>query len=77
MVPVELGKLAVGLQRVIAKLTFHNVAVRVRGYWLGWYERDLVSLCKTLDDPMAYSGGIVKLSKRQYRALRNAIDASR
>jgi len=35
----------------------------------GWSEEDIEVLERRLNDPTAYSGGIVKLTKRQFRAL--------
>jgi hypothetical protein len=36
--------------------------------WRGWNEQDLVRLGQSLSSPAAYSGGILKLSEREYRA---------
>jgi hypothetical protein len=36
--------------------------------WRGWGEADISSLIRKLDDPAAYSGGIVKITNREYRA---------
>ena len=40
-----------------------------QNYWRGWNEQDLVRLSQRLDDPAAYSGGFLKLTEREYRAL--------
>jgi hypothetical protein len=40
-----------------------------QNFWRGWNEQDLVRLGQRLDDPAAYSGGILKLTAREYRAL--------
>ena len=39
------------------------------GFWRGWDERDIVSLSRRLYEPAAFSGGIIKITKREYRAL--------
>ena len=39
-----------------------------RTYWRGWNEQDIVRLSQRLFDPAAYSGGILKLTEREYRA---------
>ena len=40
-----------------------------QNYWRGWNEQDIVRLSQRLDDPAAYSGGILKVTEREYRAL--------
>jgi hypothetical protein len=44
------------------------IAGFARQPWRGWDEGDIASLARKLDDPAAYSGGIVKITKREYRA---------
>jgi len=44
------------------------IAGFARQPWRGWDEADFASLTRKLDDPAAYSGGIVKITKREYRA---------
>jgi hypothetical protein len=39
------------------------------GYLRGWTERDIEALEKALNDPKHYDGGIVKLTRLQFRAL--------
>jgi len=50
-----------------------RIGARWRRRWnavrRGWSEDDIELLEKRLDDPAAYSGGIVKMTKRQFRAL--------
>jgi hypothetical protein len=61
------------LSRVIAERDLRAVgraAIRHwNGFWRGWDERDVVSLSRRLYDPAAFSGGILKITKREYRAL--------
>jgi hypothetical protein len=40
----------------------------VQSYWRGFDEQDIVRLGQRLDDTAAYSGGILKLTEREYRA---------
>ena len=40
-----------------------------RSYCRGWDEGDIESLQERMADPTSYSGGILKLSMRQFRAL--------
>ena len=57
-----------GLLRVIVERDFRSVARHARGYWPIW--RDLDGLSKRLDDPAWwFSGGIVKVTRPQFRAL--------
>ena len=62
-----------GVRRVIAERDFRAIAPRLREiaweFLRGWGERDIISLSQRLYDPGAYSGGILKITKREYRAL--------
>ena len=62
-----------GIRRVIAERDFRTIAARLRKiaweFLRGWGERDIISLSQRLYDPGAYSGGILKITKREYRAL--------
>lgn len=40
-----------------------------QSYWRGWDEQDIVRLSQRPHDPAAYSGGILKITEREYRAL--------
>ena len=40
-----------------------------RNYWRGFGEQDIVRLSRNLYDPAAYSGGILKITEREHRAL--------
>ena len=57
-----------GALRIVANLDFRRVAEIARVRWRGWNESDLSSLGRKLDDPLCYSGGIVKITAREYRA---------
>jgi hypothetical protein len=57
-----------GALRIVANLDFRRVAEIARVRWRGWNESDLASLGRKLDDPLCYSGGIVKITAREYRA---------
>jgi hypothetical protein len=52
----------------ISYRVFRRVAELARQIWRGWGEADIVSLTRKLDDPGAYSGGIIKISTREQRA---------
>ena len=39
-----------------------------QSYWRGWNEQDIIRLSHSLFDPAAYSGGILKITAREYRA---------
>jgi hypothetical protein len=62
-----------GIRRVIAERDFPAIASRVRRivweFLRGWGERDIITLSQTQYDPAAYRGGILKISKREHRAL--------
>jgi hypothetical protein len=51
-----------GIRRIIAERDFRAIVAR-------WGEQDIISLSQRLYDPDAYSGGILKITKREYRAL--------
>jgi hypothetical protein len=38
--------------------------------WHGWADEDIQTLERTLNDSTAYDGGIIKLTQRQYCALK-------
>ena len=57
-----------GALRIVANLDFRRVADIARVRCRGWNESDLSSLGRKLDDPLCYSGGIVKITTREYRA---------
>jgi hypothetical protein len=47
---------------------FRKIDRFARQAWRGWEEADMNSLMRKLDDPAAYRCGIIKISKREYRA---------
>ncbi|MEA2922224.1 MAG: hypothetical protein QOF07_2187 [Bradyrhizobium sp.] len=49
---------------------FRSQAINIRDDVRRWREEDLLGLAKRLDNYMAYNGGIIKLTKQEYRALR-------
>jgi hypothetical protein len=53
----------------ISYRVFRRANVLARQIWRGWGDADVASLTRKLDDPAAYSGGIVKISVKEYRAL--------
>jgi hypothetical protein len=52
----------------ITNRVFRGIDRFARQAWRGWGEADIASLTRKLDDPAAYSGGIVKITNREYRA---------
>ncbi|MGA2288470.1 hypothetical protein [Bradyrhizobium sp.] len=69
-----------GLRRIIQERDFF-VLGRILGDWLrGWSEKDCGRLSQRLYDPAAYSGGILRITKREARALpelnRRALEGS-
>jgi hypothetical protein len=52
----------------ISYRVFRRIDELVRQIWRGWGEADIAILTRKLDDPTAYSGGIVKISAREHRA---------
>jgi hypothetical protein len=58
---------------------FRSQAINIRDYFRGWREEDLLGLAKRLDNYVAYNDGIIKLTRREYRALRtlNCREAAR
>lgn len=62
-----------GIRRIIAEGDFRAIVARpqriAREFLQGWDERDVTSLSEKLYDPTAYSGGVLKITKREYRAL--------
>ena len=70
-----------GLKRIIAERNFGSIRrhawsyLRERrldalSYLRGWTQRDIETLEKALDNPGFYDGGIVKLTRLQFRALK-------
>jgi hypothetical protein len=57
-----------GALRIITDLDFRRAAKIARSHWRGWNESDFASLCRKLDDPRCYSGGILKITGPEYRA---------
>ena len=59
-----------GLRSIIADRDFRRVAASVRDIWRGWSEADKAMLERKLRDPGGHwSGGILKLTARECRAL--------
>ena len=62
-----------GIRGVFAERDFRAIVARLRRiaweFLRGWGEQDIISLSQRLYDPVAYSGGILKIAKREYRAL--------
>ena len=52
----------------ISNRLFRRIDRLARRAWRGWGEADIASLTRKLDDPAFYSGGIVKITNREYRA---------
>jgi hypothetical protein len=52
----------------ISNRIFREIDTFARQAWRGWEEADMNSLMRKLDDPAAYRCGIIKISKREYRA---------
>jgi len=52
----------------ISNQLFRRIDRLARRAWRGWGEADIASLTRKLDDPAFYSGGIVKITSREYRA---------
>ena len=59
-----------GLRRIIAEQDFQRVLAIVRGCLGGWHEKDVRSVIQKLGEPRSCGGGMLKLTAREYRALR-------
>ena len=68
---VLLGAVSMGIQGIVAERDFRGAAEKL--WWFarhGWSERErLRSLNRKLHDPRFWNGGIVKLTRSEYRAL--------
>jgi hypothetical protein len=58
-----------GVATIFEKSAFYRVLRQPRDAWRDWSEQDVISLNQRLYDPTAYSGGAIKITRREYRAL--------
>ena len=62
-----------GLVRMLAERDFPAIVraslAGMRVLTQGWDERDVISLSQRLYDPVAFSGGIIRITRRECRAL--------
>ena len=57
-----------GVQRIVAELDFRRAWEVVRLYRPFWGELDIASLSRKLDNAHYYSGGIISITLKEYRA---------